>query len=160
MGLDMYLTRRTYVKHWEYKGNDNVQVSVTLHGKPYQNIDPMRVSYIVEDVMYWRKANWIHKWFVDNVQGGDDNCGEYSVEPSQLEELMNLCKQVIDTAIGTDGKIADPEDFQDILPTESGCFFGSEEYDQWYIDETERTYYALRELISEGAELYYYHSSW
>lgn len=160
MGLDMYLTRRTYVKHWEHKGNDNVQVSVTLHGRPYQNIDPMRVSYIVEDVMYWRKANWIHKWFVDNVQGGDDNCGEYSVEPSQLEELMNLCKQVIDTAMGTDGKIAGPEDFQDILPTESGCFFGSEEYGQWYIDETERTYYALRELISEGAGLYYYHSSW
>ena len=160
MGLDMYLTRRTYVKHWEYKGNDNVQISVTLHGKPYQNIDPMRVSYIVEDVMYWRKANWIHKWFVDNVQGGNDDCGEYSLESSQLERLMNLCKEVMDTAIVKDGKIANDQDMADILPTEGGFFFGSEGYDQWYIDETERTYYALRDLLSEGAELYYYHSSW
>ena len=160
MGLDMYLTRRTYVKHWEYKGNDNVQISVTLHGKPYQNIDPMRVSYIVEDVMYWRKANWIHKWFVDNVQGGNDDCAEYSLESSQLERLMNLCKEVMDTAIVKDGKISNDQDMADILPTEGGFFFGSEGYDQWYIDETERTYYALRDLLSEGAELYYYHSSW
>ena len=72
----------------------------------------------------------------------------------------NVPKEVMDTAIVKDGKIANDQNMADILPTEGGFFFGSKEYDQWYIDETERTYYALRDLLSEGAELYYYHSSW
>jgi len=39
MGLDMYLYKKTYVKHWEHNGDDNYKVSVTKAGKPV-NIDP------------------------------------------------------------------------------------------------------------------------
>lgn len=28
---------------------------------------------IWQEIGYWRKANHIHKWFVDKVQGGDDD---------------------------------------------------------------------------------------
>ena len=44
------------------------------------------------EVMYWRKANAIHKWFVDNVQGGEDDCREYPVSNDQLIELRDTCK--------------------------------------------------------------------
>jgi hypothetical protein len=160
MGLDMYLTRRTYVKHWDYKGDDNIQVKVTKNGKPYRSIDPKRVSYIIEDVIEWRKVNCIHKWFVDNVQDGNDDCGEYSVDTSQLQSLLALCEEVMQTAIVEDGKILNGEDIEDILPTKSGCFFGSQDYDQYYLDEIERTYDALHDILDEGEEEYYYHSSW
>ena len=41
-----------------------------------------------EEVGYWRKANQIHKWFVDNVQDGVDDCGEYKVTKEQLIETV------------------------------------------------------------------------
>ena len=31
-------------------------------------------SRIIEQVGYWRKANQIHNWFVENVQDGEDDC--------------------------------------------------------------------------------------
>ena len=36
-----------------------------------------------ESFGYWRKANQIHKWFVDNVQGGIDDCRPYPVSQSR-----------------------------------------------------------------------------
>jgi len=77
MGLDMYLSKKTYVKYWEHNGDNNYEVTVTKAGKP-TNIDPKKVSYIVEEVGYWRKANQIHNWFVENVQNGIDECQECS----------------------------------------------------------------------------------
>ena len=44
------------------------------------------------EIIYWRKANAIHKWFVENVQEGVDDCGEYEVTVEQLTELRDLCK--------------------------------------------------------------------
>lgn len=54
-------------------------------------------SDIIQNVGYWRKANQIHRWFVDNVQDGDDDC-DYHEECTKgiIEELLNTCKRVID----------------------------------------------------------------
>ena len=47
------------------------------------------------EIGYWRKANAIHKWFVDNVQNGVDDCGEYKVTKEQLIQLHNACNDVL-----------------------------------------------------------------
>ena len=52
MGLDMYLSKKTYVKQWEHKGEDNFKVEVTKKGEPVENIKPERISYITEEVGY------------------------------------------------------------------------------------------------------------
>ena len=41
-------------------------------------------------VAYWRKANAIHGWFVDNIQDGVDDQNEYYVSKEKLEELKKL----------------------------------------------------------------------
>ena len=69
MGLDMYLTRKTYVKNWEHK-NDKWSVSVKKNGKKFNGVDESKIKYIEEEVGYWRKANHIHRWFVEKNQGG------------------------------------------------------------------------------------------
>lgn len=66
-----------------------------------------------EDVGYWRKANQIHNWFVQNVQGGEDDCGIYEVSQAKLIELRDTCQKVIDTAIIEDGYILAYEHFGD-----------------------------------------------
>lgn len=91
MGLDMYLHRRHYVQRWNHITNDQqFTVTVMRGGEPYRAIDPERVAYVIEQVAYWRKANQIHRWFVDNVQNGKDDCRDYDLEETkrQLEPLL------------------------------------------------------------------------
>ena len=88
MGLDMYLYKRIYV--WS---DGEVKLQITgIKSK----VNPERVRYVVEEAGYWRKANAIHRWFVDNVQDGDDNCGTYYVSIDNLKELLATVDEVLD----------------------------------------------------------------
>jgi len=150
MGLDMYLSKKTYVKYWDHNGDNNYKVKVTKAGQP-TNIDPKKVSYIVEEVGYWRKANQIHRWFVKNVQRGNDDCGSYWVSKEKLEELLDVCKQIK----------ANPAKCEELLPTASGFFFGGTEYDEWYYGDIENTIEILEgALANDDNDDYEYHSSW
>ena len=148
MGLDMYLDKRTYVKYWEHNGDDNYEVKVTKKNEP-TNIDPKKVKYIIEEAGYWRKANQIHRWFVENVQDGVDNCGDYYVERNQLQALLDLCKIVQ----------KDHSKAEELLPSASGFFFGGTDYDEWYYNDIENTIKILESALEDGDE-FYYSSSW
>jgi hypothetical protein len=150
MGLDMYLEKRTYVRQWEHqKPEEQYNVEVTKGGEP-TNIKPERVTHIVEEIGYWRKQNQIHQWFVENVQNGVDNCGEYCVSKGQLEDLLEICKKILN-----DNLLA-----EELLPTASGFFFGGIEYDEWYFAGIENTIEILKEALSDTSADYYYSSSW
>ena len=149
MGLDMYLDKRTYVKYWEHNGDDNYEVTVTKKNEP-TNIDPKKVKYIIEEAGYWRKANQIHRWFVENVQNGVDNCGEYYVDTDDLKTLLELCEKV-----KNDHSLADS-----LLPSASGFFFGGTEYDEWYFNGIDNTIEILKEALGDERGEYYYSSSW
>ena len=56
-------------------------------------------------VGYWRKANHIHKWFVDNVQDGEDDCREYDVSIEQLHELRNICFDILSKLHGMEIRV-------------------------------------------------------
>jgi hypothetical protein len=161
MGLDMYLNKKTYVQNWEHHTpEERYDVEITRGGKPVKHIQPKRVKYIVEEAGYWRKANHIHKWFVDNVQDGNDNCGEYYVEVSDLINLLEVCKQVKE----------DPSKADELLPTTEGFFFGGTDYDEYYMRDIEYTIEILQQVLLEkvvnekGREYYpadfSYTSSW
>ena len=149
MGLDMYLDKRTYVKYWEHNGDDNYEVKVTKKNEP-TNINPKKVKYIIEEAGYWRKANQIHRWFVENVQDGVDNCGDYYVERNQLQALLDLCKIVQ----------KDHSKAEELLPSASGFFFGGTDYDEWYYNDIENTISILEDALEDTNGEYYYTSSW
>ena len=107
MGLDMYLTGRMYVNEWL-----NTQGYEAVKGV-FPQI-PWRITGVSFEAGYWRKANQIHKWFVDNVQDGVDECEEHIVSLEQMEQLLSVCKRVI----------ADPKLGEELLPASSGFFFG------------------------------------
>src|ERR1700680_333929 len=106
MGLDMYLTKKTYVgANWEHRNVEGkIIITKSKDNEPIK-INFKRVSYIEEGVGYWRKANQIHKWFVDNVQDGTDDCGTYSVSDEKLQELLSVCKKVKESVIMKDGAV-------------------------------------------------------
>lgn len=154
MGLDQYLYARKYISGTNYS-NENGQFTMTPNqeldtiiepiGLTRKDIDNDTPAVIVSVKAYqWRKANQIHEWFVQNVQDGEDNCREYYVSREKLEELLATLGHILKAK--QDG--ADQSTFEDILPTQSGFFFGSTEYDDYYWDEVERTYEAINALLN------------
>ena len=141
MGLDMYLSAKKYI------GSDE---AVKVEGV---EAGSMRLKGVTYEGMYWRKANQIHNWFVEHVQGGVDNCQEYYVDKEILADLMNVCGEVI----------ADPSKAEELLPSSGGFFFGSTDYDEWYWENVKRTHEELKELLKLdlGYEWSFsYQSSW
>ena len=150
MGLDMYLNKRTNVQQWEHqKPEEKYEVVVTKGGKS-ANIDPKKVKYIIEEAGYWRKQNQIHRWFVENIQNGTDDCGEYYVSKDALASLLELCEKV-----KADNALAD-----ELLPGVSGFFFGGTEYDEWYFNGIDNTIEILKEALEDENGEYLYSSSW
>lgn len=188
MGLDMYLRRRKYIgANYEFR-NVKGTIDITIDGKKVP-IDFNKVSRIEEAVGYWRKANAIHNWFVNNVQEGVDDCKEYWVSIEKLQELLDLCKKVKDIAVIKEGQIQNGSTFKDgklvpimekgryienadeietLLPVKDGFFFGSTAYDEWYIRDIEYTIQLLENLLEDEKNCnkdgfyndFYYSASW
>lgn len=104
------------------------------------------------EAVYWRKANAIHAWFVDNCQDGIDECQTVNVTPGELMVLIETCEKVL-----ADHTLAD-----ELLPSRSGFFFGSTIYDEWYFQTLKETVAnikaALNQYTEEGTQFSY--SAW
>ena len=64
MGLDMYLSRKIQMPQTEVNIPDAPTKDLMMAGSILFT-DP--VVYVTQLVMYWRKDNHIHNWFVENV---------------------------------------------------------------------------------------------
>lgn len=148
MGLDMYLNAKRYL--WRVRESD-VDIAQKI-GKLNLGADGLRVKEICCEAMYWRKANAIHYWFVQNVQDGNDDCREYYVPRSKLESLRTVCNEVLE----------DPKKADDLLPPAEGFFFGSSKIDDWYWDDVKATIGTIDRLLENTSEdwEFYYASSW
>lgn len=151
MGLDMYLTAEIYVSEYFEGGKEiledlkKLDLTKRLNGK--------QIKKISVEVGYWRKANEIHKWFVDNVQDGVDDCKRSYVSREQLQELLDIVERVL----------AEPELGPELLPTEGGFFFGGTDYDEFYIQDLEETKKIIQNILNDSVFNgwdFYYQSSW
>lgn len=130
MGLDMYL----YGIKQEFDKHD-------------YNIGGYKESI---EIGYWRKANAIHKWFVDNCQNGIDNCAIYYINRDKLKELRKVCKTVL----------KDKSKASDLLPTKEGFFFGATDYGEDYIYDLKETIEICDWALKQNFDYFEYESSW
>ena len=183
MGLDMYLegsfSTRAYIQPTDQQYADMREGKEVTVEKSQALIDalntigfedaPIEHQYnhmtYVFPIITWRKANAIHKFFVDEVQGGNDNCERHYVSRETLQELLDRITTILDikTPVAREMKA------EELLPTDvEGCFFGSKEYDDWYYQDLKRTKDILEKVFEyeEQAESgkcfdsFYYQSSW
>lgn len=185
MGLDMYLTADKYVSGYEFSQDEERRTYAGLLDdiNAAAWADPTTPTATVSiTVAYWRKANQIHRWFVENVQGGTDDCGTYDVGREQLEELRGLCKHVLAASQTEAGKIhtgttyaggtvtenyvegqivTNPEMAKEFLPTQEGFFFGGYDYDEYYLDDLKDTVAQIdRALTVPAGWCFQYRASW
>jgi hypothetical protein len=136
MGLDMYLDKKLRISEYDYDQNDKTLVDKVLKlievEDKSENYKHITISV---PAIYWRKSNQIHRWFVDNCQGGVDDCREVEVEVKQLENLLNE----IQDQLNHKDKIT--------LKPQGGFFFGNTEIDEWYWADLERSKEGLKREI-------------
>lgn len=154
MGLDMYLYAEKYLSPHTFMGED----LPAQHAAVTEAVGISTEEHAILDVCvgYWRKANAIHGWFVENVQDGVDECQKSYVPRQALEALRVACQEVLD---------ADDEDKENVaseqgLLPRAGFFFGSTEIDEWYEEDLRATV----QIIDNALELkdvdFAYRSSW
>ena len=152
MGLDQYLTARRFL--WIYDNGEGKDAEI---GKSIQVLFPEIAQYrprnVSVEIGYWRKANAIHRWFVDNLQDGEDDCRETPVTLGALQKLLDTVNEVL----------ADTSKAEELLPTQSGFFFGSTQYDKWYQDDLIHTKNIIQGILDNKSLQdwdFYYSSSW
>lgn len=85
------------------------------------------VDYIIDaciskEDMYYRKVNFLYAFFTDKLTEEEQRC---VVTKEEVETIISNCQKVL-----ADHSLADS-----LLPTQSGFFFGSTEYNEWYFND-------------------------
>lgn len=148
MGLDMYLSVLKFVSRVDFSedydknnGYRDTAEFASLVGSVGMSefLEPQDTAgaHVEVPVMYWRKANAIHKWFVDTRADGVDDCSPITVHYEHLQQLHDLCEQAL----------SDKDSPDEYLPTESGFFFGNTDYDEYYFQDLEYTRDRLAKVI-------------
>lgn len=156
MGLDMYLRASEYVSRNDYTQDEILEnplfTQIVKQFGVEDTIDKTGFAgvSIAFPMGYWRKANQIHQWFVDNVQHGVDECQTAFVGRDNLEELKSVCKQVL-----ADNSLA-----EDLLPPQAGFFFGSQEIDEYYLQDLKDTVEIIDRCLNSKFDYFEYQSSW
>ena len=153
--------------------------------KPFSYTNKYGYAHIMEEVGYWRKANQIHAFFIENVQDGEDDC-KYHHECTKeiLEDLLDRCYKVLTGSIMMTGQvkngqqyvdgewvdcmepgkvIINPEVAEELLPSRGGFFFGSTEYDEYYMRDIEDTIEIIKNVLATTdfeTQMLVYCSSW
>ena len=169
----MYLEREIYIGAEYAHNNINGEINLTK-GKDNKIIElpPLsELSSIKYKVAYWRKANAIHSWLTKD--NDDDITAEHSGK--HLLELVDICKKVkksleesglhkIKTIDKYTKKEIEIEVYKDtsfaeeLLPSQSGFFFGRTEYDEWYMYSLDETIEQLKDVDED--EYYIYTASY
>lgn len=173
MGLDQYLYLTlpdgtiedlTGIEFWEdsiwSERTDRCRDALVSQGFPYVSnyLSFSKSGAVRIEVGYWRKANAIHRWFVENCQDGKDECQLSNlINPEQLAYLSDLCQSVL----------KDPNLASERLPTQSGFFFGGTEFDEWYLESLRDTVRQIDDALKLamdpswlGLREFHYQSSW
>jgi hypothetical protein len=157
MGLDMYLFAKNYLSKFDREESEILSKVLGVFpelegyrgGEKYSTVGTVSLEITVG---YWRKANHIHRWFLNNcAEGEEDNCQRIYVSREKLEELRDTCRRVLEFR-----HLAENQ-----LPTQEGFFFGGTAYDEYYYSENERTIALIEEALKlpEGYT-FTYQASW
>lgn len=191
MGLDMYLYRTKKVNGLEVEDYEKVDNAISnlniikefksvkdtmlkdvykpIYDEFNEVVKQRGVHYkwcsIFEDIGYWRKANAIHNFFVQECQGGVDECQYSFITKDKLEDLLERCKRAmkLKKIYLNDGIIKNGEGLETFLPTQSGFFFGGTEFDEWYFQNVAETKKIITKVLKNtdfDKQVILYRASW
>lgn len=138
-----------YISGWEFSLSPNFEAAKALagfapsEGSPHITVCP---HALITCAAYWRKANQVHAWFVEECGGGIDECQNIEVSAAKLGELVLLCRKAL-------------RDKEPLLEPRAGFFFGTTEIDESYWADLEDTVSQLAPLAEFPGRMFY-RASW
>jgi hypothetical protein len=139
MGLDMFLFKRL-----KDKCGDKNKIEIL------RTLDENNLT----EIAYWRKANQIHGWFINNVKDGElyDNNEYLPVSEEELKLLLTTIKVTLRSSVLHHYSLAEER-----IPPMQGFFFG---YYWKELKDTEMTIERiLKDTDFDNEEVVYY-ASW
>lgn len=148
MGLDIYFhkTKRT---EWERFQND------LAANNPSHDFEP-------EEIGYFRKVNFLMSFF--DYYG---NCEYKEISRERLQALRDACAEIAKmkpikveahkypyggTTAVKEYSDADQKRCAELLPTQSGFFFGNTDYNEWYFDDVKEVFVWVDGVLSGLAD--------
>lgn len=96
-------------------------------------------SFVSREDMYYRKVNCLYAYFNDRLE--DEQC---LVTKADVEDIIDRAKNVL--------LAHDEETSAQLLPTQSGFFFGSTEYDEYYYDDIADVYKLFTKYLEDWTD--------
>lgn len=128
--------------------------------------DMQSFETICEDLpeyAYWRKANMIHRFFITHGECLEPNI-LYRIKREDIIHLLKICTHLLSNV-----ELIKKEAEQ-VLPTQSGFFFGSTKYDEDYIYKLYVTIENIGKILQasagssleeeENEQTFLYYASW
>lgn len=135
MGLDMYFYARktTYKSFSKWDNPDRANevnypedlktFSDYIYDRNFKSVQT-ETSY---QIGYFRKFNALHSYIVKTFADGVDNCQDIILYKEDVEQI----KKVLDDVLEANTE----EKAKELLPTQSGFFFGGTDYDEFYFED-------------------------
>ena len=136
MGLDMYFYARktTYKSFSKWDNSDRAnEVNYPEDLKTFsdyicnRNFKSVQTETIYQ-IGYFRKFNALHSYIVKTFANGIDNCQDIILYKEDVEQI----KKVLDDVLNAHQQV---EKAKELLPTQSGFFFGGTDYDEFYFED-------------------------
>lgn len=137
MGLDMYFyARKTTYKSfskWDEPNRAKEEVNYpedlkTFSGYIYDRNFKSVQTETRYQIGYFRKFNALHSYIVKTFADGIDNCQDIILYKEDVEQI----KKVLDDVLNAHQQV---EKAKELLPTQSGFFFGGTDYDEFYFED-------------------------
>lgn len=166
MGLDQYFYEKRYLR-MKAKALKNESDRPSIRVEAYTDIRGQKhdaeiidgVSSLIRQVGYFRKANEIQAFIEDKYAadfGGDINCKDVYLTKDVIMELYDICKELL----AIKGKKKFTEVAAEKLPTCSGFFFGSTEYDEYYKEDLRQYVNMVDKMDLDNENIDYYYHCW
>lgn len=136
MGLDMYFYARksTYKSFSKWDKPDSADetnypedlktFSDYIYDRNFKSVEA-ETRY---QIGYFRKFNALHSYIVRTFANGIDNCQDIILYKEDVEQI----KKVLDDVLNAHQQV---EKAKELLPTQSGFFFGGTDYDEFYFED-------------------------
>lgn len=135
MGLDMYFyARKTTYKSFSKWDNPERANEVNypedlkifsdyIYDRNFKSVQT-ETSY---QIGYFRKFNALHSYIVKTFADGIDNCQDIYLYKEDVEQIKKILDDVLEA--NTEEKA------KELLPPQSGFFFGGTDYDEYYFED-------------------------
>ena len=94
MGLDIYLSKKTFIGAMFHASGVDGIISLTKRGKQIP-IKLQRVAYVIEDIYHGHKTHWLHSWLNRELPEVLGNAEEREIDGDVMDRLHRVCIEIL-----------------------------------------------------------------